>query len=134
MSARILLARRALQSVVPHRRVQCACTPDLGQRPLVENKLLDVTEPASFSVPSTFTDTGAFSSETRLADEWLGATPLVSVRTAAGATLADRVEPSVRLLPKSTEEASEKKDEGLGAYLLQTAPVRYDSCLLSGLE
>ena len=123
MSVQMLSASRACLSALPRRRVQCACATDLGKRPLLENKVIDVSEPAPFSVPSSFAEADSLlSPEAKYADEWIGATPVVSIQQS---TAVPDLEASVPLLPKTTEEAVDKDSDGLGAYLMQTAPVRY---------
>lgn len=123
MSAQVMISSRAYQSALPpRRRVQCACAPDFGKRPLLESKVLDVTEPAPFSVPSTYTEADIlFPPETKHADEWLGSSPLVSVQSTGGTTFAE-LESTVPLAPTVPDD--EAKKEGLGAYLMQSAPVR----------
>lgn len=78
-------------------------------------------------MPSTYVEADALlSPEAKHADEWLPATPLVSVQKSPA---VPELEASVPLLPKTAEEEVDKESEGLGAYLMQTAPVRYVSGL-----
>jgi hypothetical protein len=133
MSAQITIARHVSLAALPRRRVQCACSPDFGQRPFLENKVLDVTESA-YSVSSAFIDTdAAFSSDIAHADEWLGSLPVVSVGTTGGTTFAE-LECSAPLVPKTDEAAVEEASEGLGAYLMQTPPVRCVFFVVEGLR
>lgn len=128
MPAKVSFAKRSAQVAMRRRSVQCRCAPDV-QRPSLESKVLD---PGPFNVTSSFAETDAvLTSQAKHADEWLGSSPILSVPSTTGTTLAE-LEVATPLLPKTAEEAVEKEPEGLGAYLMQTAPVRCGFSLLQG--
>lgn len=128
MAAKFMCSQRSAQVSVRRRCVECSCAPDV-QRPSLDSKVL---EPAPYRGPSSFTKTDVISStEAKHADEWLGSSPILSVPSTGGTTLVEDAT-TVPLLPKSIEEAVEKESEGLGDYLMRTAPVRYGYSLLQG--
>jgi hypothetical protein len=125
MSSHIYISRHVWRLAVPRRRVQCACSPDFGQRPLLESKVLDVTEVPYGVSPTLIESSPLLPSETKHADEWIGSSSIVSVSSTGGTTFAE-LESCPPLVPKTEEETDSK---GLGAFLMQTPPVRCALCV-----